>query len=155
MVAASSHGAPLATQISFIVRVLPATDPLLQGAKLTQGSVGEMTAAIKGPVHRYLADLVLDLHGLVFDTLADGSRQASLELALTGYDEDGACVNYLQHAFHLTLTADRFPKLMTTGVPIRAELDLPSGPGSLRIAIHDITGGRAGSLEVPVTVAAQ
>jgi VWFA-related protein len=155
LLAASGHGAPVATQISFVARVLPASDPLLQGAKLTQGPVGEMTATIKGPAHRFVADLVLNLGGLVFNTLADGSRQASLELALTAYDDEGARVNYLEHAFRMTLTADRFPKLMASGVPIRAELDLPSGQGSLRIAIHDIVGGRAGSLEVPVNVAAQ
>jgi VWFA-related protein len=152
MVAASGHGAPLATQIAFVARVLPASDPLLQGATLTKGPVGSLAASVKGPVHRYVADLVLDLHGIVLDTLADGSRQASLELALTAYDDDGARVNYLEHAFRLTLTPDRFPKLMTTGVPIRAELDLPEGQGSLRIAIHDLASGRAGSLEVPVMV---
>lgn len=154
LLAASDHGAPFATQISFIARVLPASDPVLQGSKLTQGPVGELATAIKGPAHRYVADLVLNLGGLVFTTLADGSRQASLELALTAYNNEGACVNHSTRAFHLTLTADRFPKLMATGVPVRAELDLPAGPGSLRIAIHDIAGGHAGSLEIPVNVTA-
>jgi VWFA-related protein len=153
MVAASGYGAPLATQISFVARVLPASDPLLQGVKLTDGPVGDLTATLKGPVHRYVADLVLDLHGLVFDTLADGSRQANIEFALVAYDEEGTRVNYLEHGFQLTLKPDRFPKLMVSGVPIRAELDLPAGQGFLRIAIHDIAADRAGSLEVPVTVA--
>lgn len=155
LLAASDHGAPLATQISFVARVLPATDPQLQGVKLTQGPVGQMTASIKGPVQRYVADLVLNLNGLVFTTIADGSRQASLELAVTAYNDDGARVNYLTHAFHLTLTNDRFQKLMATGVPLRAELDLPSGPGSIRIAIHDLAGDRTGSLEVPVNATAR
>jgi hypothetical protein len=155
MVAASGYGAPLATQISFVARVLPASDPLLLGVELTKGPVGEMTATLKGPLHRYVADLVLDLHGLVFDTLADGSRQTNIEFALVAYDEEGTRVNYLEHGFQLTLKPDRFPKLMTSGIPIRAELDLPEGQGSLRIAIHDIAAGRVGSLEVPVTVAAR
>ncbi len=155
MSSAAMHGTPPATQISFVARVLPASDPLFQGVKLTKGPVGQMTASIKGPIHRYVADLVLDLHGLDFTTLPNGSRQASLELALVAYDGEGERVNYLEHAFQMTLTADRYPKVMATGVPLRAELDLPGGPGTIRIAIHDIAGGRTGSLEVPVTVAAQ
>ena len=64
-------------------------------------------------------------------------------------------MNYLEHAFHLTLAADRYASLMTMGVPVRAELDLPAGRGTIRIAIRDISGGRTESLEVPVSVAAQ
>jgi hypothetical protein len=35
-------------------------------------------------------------------------------------------------------------------IPMRMALDLPSGPASLRIAVHDLDAERAGSLEVPV-----
>ena len=150
--AASQYGAPLATQISFVARVLPATDPMLQGVALTKGPVGDSSAMLKGPAHRYVIDLVLDLHGLAIGTLADGSHQANIEFAMVAYDAEGTRVNSLEHAFNLTLRPDRFDKLMASGVPIRTELDLPEGQGSIRIAIHDIAGGRAGSLEVPVSV---
>jgi hypothetical protein len=152
MLAVSGHGAPLATQISFVARVLPANDPLLQGAVLTKGPIGSLAATVKVPVHRYVVDLVLDLHGFVLDTTTDGKHVANIELALVAYDDEGTRLNYLEHGFQMAMTADRYPKLMTTGVPIRAEFDLPEGQGSLRIAIHDLSGGRAGSLEVPVKV---
>ncbi len=152
LAAASLTGAPLATQISFVARVLPATDPIFQGVALTKGPVGDSAGTLKGPVHRYVVDLVLDLHGLVLGTLADGSHQANIEFAMVAYDAEGVRVNYLEHAFQLALRPDRFEKLMASGVPIRAELDLPQGQGSIRIAIHDIAGGRVGSLEVPVLV---
>jgi VWFA-related protein len=152
IVAASGHGAPLATQISFVARVLPATDPLLQGVALTKGPVGDAAATLKGPAHRYVVDLVLDLHGLVFDTLADESHQANIEFAMVAYDSEGTRVNYLVHSFQLTFRPNRFDKLVASGVPIRAELDLPEGQGSIRIAIQDLAGGRAGSLEVPLSV---
>jgi VWFA-related protein len=152
IVAASTHGAPPSTQISFVARVLPASNPLLQGAVLTKGRVGDDAAKLKGPVHRYVIDLVLDLHELVFDTAANGSHVARLQLALVAYDADGTRVNYLEHSFQLTLTPARFAGLMASGVPIRAELDLPEGQGSLRIAIHDLAAHRTGSLEVPMQV---
>ena len=119
---------------------------------LTKGRVGDDAAKLKGPVHRYVIDLVLDLHGLVFDTAANGSHVARLQLALVAYDADGTRVNYLEHSFQLTLTPARFAGLMASGVPIRAELDLPEGQGSLRIAIHDLAAHRTGSLEVPMQV---
>jgi hypothetical protein len=50
------------------------------------------------------------------------------------------------------LSPARFAGLMNSGVPLRAELDVPEGQGSIRIAIHDIASGRAGSLEVPLSV---
>jgi hypothetical protein len=43
---------------------------------------------------------------------------------------------------------------MNNGIRIRLPLDLPSGQFFLRIAVHDLDAGCAGSLEVPVTVAA-
>jgi VWFA-related protein len=155
IVAASMQGAPLATQISFVARVLPASNPLLQGAALTKSPVGNLAATVKGPVHRYVVDLVLDMHGLVFRTAADGNHVANMEFALVAYDEEGTRLNYLEHGIQLALRPDLFPKLIVSGVPIRAELDLPEGQGSLRIAIHDLASGRAGSLEVPVTVTSQ
>ena len=114
--------------------------------------MGDLAAALKGPAHRYVADVVLDLHGLAFDTLADGSHQAQVEFAVTAYDADGTRVNYLEHAFHLALRPDRFEKLMATGVSLRVEIDLPEGQGSLRIAVHDLAAHRIGSLEIPVRV---
>jgi hypothetical protein len=44
---------------------------------------------------------------------------------------------------------------MAHGIPMRLELDLPTGQGSLRIAVNDPTAGRTGSLEVPLAVAAR
>jgi hypothetical protein len=55
----------------------------------------------------------------------------------------------------LKLKAEQYAQIKTTGIHIRLPLDLPPGPASLRIAVHDLAAGRAGSLEVPLTVAAR
>ena len=149
---ATVHGAPPATQISFDARVLPATDPLLKGAKLIQGPVGDAAATLKGTPHRYVVDLVVDLHGIAFDTAADGVHQAYVEFALVAFDADGNRVNYLEHGFQLAIRPDRFASLLASGIPVRMEIDLPAGQDSLRIGIHDVAARRTGSLEVPVTV---
>jgi len=146
------HGAPIATQIVFDARVLPASDPLLQGAKLTSGPVGTMAATMKGTAHRYVIDLVVDLHGLAFKVTPDGTHQAYAQFAEVAYDQDGNTVNALEHSFQLAIRADRYESIMASGLPVRLELDLPEGRGSLRLAINDLQSDHAGSLEIPISV---
>jgi hypothetical protein len=59
-------------------------------------------------------------------------------------------VNYLDRGFDLGLGEDRYKRVLAHGLPIRMELDMPAGPEFLRIAVHDLTEGRAGSMEVAV-----
>jgi hypothetical protein len=41
---------------------------------------------------------------------------------------------------------------MATSAHMRFPFDLPAGVYSLRVAVHDLTAGRVGSLEFPVRV---
>ena len=150
--AATLHGAPPSTQILFEARVLPATDPLLRGATLPSGSGGEMTATLKGPLERYFVDLKVDSHSLFYDSSSDGALHAKTEFTLVVYDGEGRRVNYLDSGFQLNLKAAQLAQTMQNGIRIRLPLDMPQGRFSLRIAVHDLTAGRAGSLEVPVEV---
>ena len=150
--AATLHGAPPSTQILFEARVLPATDPLLRGATLPSGSGGEMTATLKGPLERYFVDLKVDSHSLFYDSSSDGALPAKTEFTLVVYDGEGRRVNYLDNGFQLNLKAAQLAQTMQNGIRIRLPLDMPQGRFSLRIAVHDLTAGRAGSLEVPVEV---
>jgi VWFA-related protein len=152
---ATLRGAPPSTQIQFRARVLPATDPLFQGAKLPDGPGGEMSATLKGPIHRTIVDLALDAHWLTYQLAPDGAHLAEMEFVLVAYDAESRRVNYLDKGFQLDVKADQFARTMATGIPIRLPLDLPEGRLTLRIAVHDLAAGRAGSLEIPVTVAAK
>jgi hypothetical protein len=149
------HGAPPATQILFRARVLPAGDPLLQGARIPAGPFGKMTATLKGPVHRIIVDLNVDAHGLVYEDTPDGAHHAKIEATLLAFDSEGKRVNYLDQGFQVNLNSEKYPKIMADGLPIRLALDLPAGPASLRIAVHDLNAERAGSFEVPLPDAAR
>jgi VWFA-related protein len=153
IVAATLHGAPPSTQIVFQARVLPADDPLLKGANLPAGPGGEMTASLKTPPHRVIADLNVDAHGLHFDASPDGVLHSKIEFTLVAYDADGSRVNYLDRGFQMNLKAGEIAQVMDSGIRIKFPLDLPAGHFSLRIAVHDLTAGRAGSLEIPIAVA--
>jgi len=148
-------GAPLATQILFHARLLPSTDPLLQGAAQPEGPAGEMAATLKGPVQHTIVDLTVDPHGITFNQTSDDVHQATVEFTLAAYDPAGKRVNYLLHATRFHMNDQLYAQALAQGVPIRLALDLPTGEFSLRIAAYDLAGMRTGSLEVPVTVAAR
>jgi VWFA-related protein len=155
ILAATLHGAPAATQILFQARVLPADDPLFKNAKPPEGPGGQLTASLKGPPHRYTVDLLVDPRRLDFESMPDGQHQAAVEFTLVAFGADGQRVNYLDHAIALHLKPEEYAQIMGTGIHVRLPIDLPAGQNSLRIAVHDLTAARAGSLEAPVTVAAR
>lgn len=148
--AATLHGAPPATQILFEARVLAADDPLLKGSKVPVGAAGDMTATLKGPLHRVIVDIRADAHGFAYVETTGGAHSAKVEFTLVAYDADGKRVNYLDRGFQLNLRSAQFTQTMKDGIPIRLALDLPPGPAFLRIAVHDLDAGRVGSLEVRV-----
>ncbi len=153
--AAILHGAPPATQILMTARVLPATDPLLKNANLPTDPAGKMAANLKGIPQLYVVDLGIDPRGIAFSDAADGGRDARIEFLLVGYDAQGNRVNYQDQTLSIALKAKQFESVIANGLHARMFLDLPAGPGFLRIAVQDLNAGRAGSLEVPVAVAAK
>jgi len=155
MTAASLHGAPPATQIVFTAQVLAATDPLLQGVKLPTGPAGEMSAALKGPMERYVVNFTLSPGTLSLDLAPDGTRNGKIELALVAYDADGNRVNYADRQFQLAIKPELFDRVAAKGIAVLVPIDLPAGENSLRIAVKDLDAGRTGSLEVPVAVASK
>ena len=152
VVAAALRGAPPSTQILFQARVLPANDPLFKGSNLPAGSGGELTSTLKGPLQRFIVDLTIDAHGFVYDLAPDGALHSKAEFMLVAYDADGHRVNYLDSGFQLSLKPGQIAQTVATGIRIRLPIDLPHGQFSLRIAVHDLAAGRAGSLELPVAV---
>jgi VWFA-related protein len=145
-------GAPQTSQILLQARVLPVTDPSLQGAKLPNGPAGELTATLKGPVVRYVIDLNVNTHGLAFESSADGSHKDAIEFVAIAYDADTKRVNFVDKGMQLNLTGDQFAYVTKNGLPIRFAIDLPPGKIALRIAVNEIQGGRIGSIEIPISV---
>jgi VWFA-related protein len=152
MTSATLLGAPPATQVLFLARVLPDSDPLFQDANLPKAPAGEMSATLKGPVHRYIVDLTLEPHSITYVETPDGTHKAEIEFVLAAYDAETTRINYLDTSAQLNFRDQRYARVMATGIPVRLALDLPLGQISLRIAVHDLSAGRAGSLEIPVAV---
>lgn len=146
------HGAPETTEIQFLARVLPATDPLLSGTPMPTGAAGELTSQIKGTPHRYVVDLNIDPGTLAFVQKPDSSHQAMLEFALFAFDDDGKRINFSDQSVLLNLPKAGYEKALKSGVPVRLALDLPTGPQYLRIAIRDLSTHKTGSIEIHVDI---
>jgi VWFA-related protein len=147
---ATQHGAPQATQVLFQARVLDATDPLLKGIHLPEGPAGEMATTLKGPVHRYIAELTVDAHTLSFTELPDGQHQANLKFGMVAFDVEGKRTNFLGKSITVKLPQEQFEQVIAHGVRVRMALDMPAGDGFVRIAVEDVDADRVGSLEVRV-----
>jgi VWFA-related protein len=152
---AASYGMPLATQILFQARVLPATDPLIHGANLSSSPAGEMAATLKGSVSRCFVELQVDPNGIAFDEAPEGAHRAGLEFAAIAYGADGNRVNYLARGVELNLKTEQYERLTAVRIPAVLALDLPAGKFALRIVVAERAASRAGSLEIPVTIAAR
>jgi VWFA-related protein len=152
---AALHAAPPATHILFQARVLPATDPGLRSANLPSGPAGAMAATLKSPVSRYVVELQVDPHGIAFEETPEGAHRADVEFAVIAYSTDERRVNYFDRGVELNLKSEQYARLMASRIPALVALDLPAGKFALRIVVVDRAASRAGSLEVPVTIAAE
>ncbi len=152
MTAATLLGAPPATQILFLARVLPDTDPLFKDANLPHASAGAMSATLKGPIQRYIVDLTLSPHSITYEETLDGTHKAEIEFVLIAYDAAANRVNFLDSSVQLNLRDKHYERVVATGIPVRLALDLPAGQIAMRIAVQDLAAGRVGSLEIPLAV---
>jgi VWFA-related protein len=150
--AAIQRGAPPSSQILFKVRVLPSDDDALKGLESQAGPAGLMAEKLHGTVKRYWIDYATDLHQVSVIVGSDGLFHCSVEFAAIAYDRDGKILNFANRAFKLNLQLAQYNQIMQTGLPLHQELDVPAGEVYLRIAVHDLSTDRIGSVEIPLRV---
>jgi hypothetical protein len=149
---AIQRGAPPSSQIPFKVRVLPSDDPSLKELKSQPGPAGLMAEKLHSPVKRYWIDYAADMHPVAANVGSDGLHHLSVEFAAIAYDRDGKILNVANRAFKLNLQPAQYNQIMQSGLPLHQELDLPAGEVYLRLAVHDLSTDRIGSIEIPLRV---
>jgi VWFA-related protein len=149
---AIQRGAPPSSQIPFKVRVLASDDPALKDLKSQPGPAGLMAKKLRSPVKRYWIDYAADMHPVAANVGSDGLYRLSVEFAAIAYDRDGKMLNVANRAFKLNLQPAQYNQIMQSGLPLHQELDLPAGEVYLRLAVHDLSTDRIGSVEIPLRV---
>jgi VWFA-related protein len=149
---AIQRGAPPSSQILFKMRVLPSDDPALKGLASQPGPAGLMADKLSGPAKRYWIDYAADMHQVAAGLGSDGLYHSSMEFVAIAYDRDGKILNVANRSLKLNLQAGQYDRVMQNGMPMHEELDVPIGEIYLRIAVHDLTTDRIGSVEIPLQV---
>jgi hypothetical protein len=111
-----------------------------------------MADKLTGTVKRYWIDYSADVHQMDVIVGSDGLYHLSVEFAAIAYDRDGKLLNIVDRGFKLNLQPAQYSQVMQTGMPMHEELDVPIGEVYLRVAVHDLTADRIGSVEIPLMV---
>ncbi len=148
--AAMDYGAPAATQVTFAVRALPATDSAKPGDATV---VGSLNPELKGkPLVRYSFAFDLPRDKITLEAQPDGSRKASFEVAIAAYDVQGRVLNSLDEKRSLTLNPDAVAGFLQKPFLVPVEIDLPAGALSVRVGVLDQPSQQMGVVEVPLAV---
>lgn len=143
-------GAPQSTQIQFYAKVLPvAPQPDLSDRSKR---IGQFGADLQGSVVRCGIDWLVDLANIETSVLENGDHVGKVTVAVTVYDTDGKVRNAMVNTADFNLTPQRFAQMISHGLPMYQQLDLPRKDVAVRLAIIDRTSGKTGSLEVPLQV---
>jgi VWFA-related protein len=143
------RGAPGSTQIVFSVRLLLADSQPAQGDKVAGGN-----AKLTLPLTRYRVNFNLRPEDMKLDVSPDGRRTGKIQVGLLAYDGNGAALNWAGGTMALNLSADTFASVQRTGIPAHLEIDLPSAALYLEAGVYDWTARKAGTLEIPLHLAA-
>ena len=148
--------APPSSQIFFRARVLPAGDPTAQDLPPQPGPAGDLAARLKPPVKRYWIEYTADMHQVSADIDLSGVYRSNIEFIVIAYDRNGNVVNAGRRSFKMGIPPAKYDDVLRTGFSVRNELDLPEGEFWLRLAVHDVSADRIGSIAVPLkTLAAK
>jgi VWFA-related protein len=144
--AALMRGAPNPTEILFKVRALPGA-----GDQQAVFAGNQPAADIKGPWRVYAIDLSADIRNVALVPLTNGMRQMRMEYVVLVYSQNGALVNSTSGSFANDLTDAGYARTLRQGMQIHTHISVPqTGKYVLRIGVHDQTGDRLGTVEIPV-----
>jgi hypothetical protein len=136
---------PDLSRIVYEIRVLPSNpQPAADAPRI--GSNTEL----KGPVTRYKVDFAVSVQDLQLDPTPDGGRHGNIEVMLVAYDREGKPLNFVVTEGELVLPAKAYASIMSVGLQIHKEIDVPREDVYLRTGIYDLGSEAAGTLGVPL-----
>jgi len=142
-------GMPSATGILYGVRVGPAASQPAPGAR----RAGQ-NEKLDAPFTRFDVDLIVRAQDVLLQSNPQSDRSGKILLGLKAYDRDGNAVNWVGDSETLDIRPDQYSTVQDKGLPAHLEIDLPSNADvHLVPAVYDSNSGKAGTLEIPVSVA--
>ncbi len=148
MQSAMMRGALPATQILFRVKVVESPASTILAAE-NQPDPKQMQA----PYRHYSISYNIDVHSIDFAPGPDGNYRGDFEYGVRVYNADGdEIVNSTSKTVSPILLPAVYHSMLQTGANAHRDIDVPAtGDYFLRIAVHDLTTNRVGSLEIPTS----
>jgi hypothetical protein len=143
------HGMPDATQVLFAARVAPVPPQSAADGKILGGN-----ASLSGKTTRYAIDFIIQWKDIALTAQPDGIHQGNLEAGIIAWDMKGKSVNWEEGTQPMTLKPDLYAAIQKSGIPVHMEIDLPNTDLYLKMGVADGISGKAGTLEIPLRVAA-
>jgi VWFA-related protein len=143
------HGMPDATQILFAARVVPAASQPAPGGKIAGNNT-----SLSGPTTRYSIDFIIRSSDIALAAGSDGKHLGKFEIGFIAWDMKGKSVNWEEGMQALALKPESYAAAQKSGIVEHMEIDLPNADLHLKLGVVDGTSGKAGTLEIPLHVAA-
>jgi VWFA-related protein len=152
--AAMQHGSPQSRQILFAARVVPV------GPKKKVDSAGSTLIASRkktvlpaaGEVQHYVINFAVDSSRVRFIPQENGDHNSTLNLMMAAYDQDGQQLTGQSSVWAGSLNPAAYKDVLSGGVRIEQQLDVPVQAVSLRLGIADQMSNFLGTLELPLPV---
>jgi VWFA-related protein len=144
-------GAIPSTQILFNLQVEPA-QPASDVSSQPAISPIPATAAPHTKGAPYYTLFLFDPRQIALTQNPDGTRTANLEIDLGAFDSFGQLVAARSRTFKLTITPAQYPGFLRGQLKFTLPIDLPHGQLTLRAGLFDTVSGKAGTLEIPLTI---
>jgi VWFA-related protein len=151
---AMQHGSPQSRQILFATRIVPVgpqkkVDPT--GAVLIASrKKPSLPATVE--VQHYAINFAVDSANLRFIPQNNGDHNSTLTVMLAAYDADGHQLAGLSSLWAANLKPGAYKDVLTGGVRIEQQLDVPIQAVSLRLGVADQSTSYLGTLELPLPV---
>ena len=155
-VAAMQHGSPQSRQILFAVRVAPvgSKKQIENPERILIASKGKPVLPATVEAQHYVIDFAVESSGLRFMPQENGDHKSTLTIMIAAYDDEGKQLSGVSSIWVGDLDAAAYKNVVSGGVRIEQELDVPERAASLRLGIQDQMSNSLGTIELPLPVPA-
>ena len=157
-VVAMQYGSPQSHQIRFSVRVVPVGSK----TKVDSAKAGEiLLASAKTPtlpsqveVQHHSIDYAIESSDLRFLPLSDGTYRSALTFMIASFDAEGRPLAGVSNIGSSDLQPDAYKDVLSGGVRVHQEVDVPAAAASMRIGIQDQLSDYVGTVDISLPVPA-
>jgi len=151
-VAGMMHGAPESRQIPFETRIVPVGEPRTVNAQEAGIRREGKNAPTTVKLQHYQVDYAIPGASLRFDAKPEGSFHGSFRLLANSYASDGQGLIQAASTAVADLKPDNYRSVLTEGLRLRQELDVPAEASYLRLGVSDLSNNSIGTLELPLPI---